>query len=167
LPAPPPSSESADTLTLVTGANITISGIDSVIASTGGDTVTVLSTNGAYIEGGANDIITGSATTPTNPDQFVFTSTGESPTTGMDTINNFHIANDTLWFKGMGLTNFEYMGAGTSASSFAGGGNSSAYFDNANNVLYVDTTGGGSATMEIKLAGVQATGLHIANFITS
>ena len=85
----------------------------------------------------------------------------------MVTITNFHF-NDVVWFKGLGMTGtFTYTGAGTGDGNFTGGGNASAYFDNANNTLYVDTTGAGTANMEIKLSGVQTGVLHNSTFIVS
>ena len=56
--------------------------------------------------------------------------------------------------------NFSYMGAG----SFTGGTNASAIFDDATNLLSIDTNGDGNANLTVTMTGVSASDLDDTAF---
>ncbi len=165
---------STDTVTIANGTNVvTVNNVENVFAGTGADTITVTGTQNTTIHGGVGaetlsstgsgnmTFIAGTGvenmTGGSGRNTYEFTAVTQSPAGTGDTITNFNTTTDTLLF------NHAMFAGGTlqfnSTAGFAGSGTASAYMNG--NVLEIDTTGAGHATMEITLSGVSNPGNEI------
>ncbi len=162
-----------------------VSGIETIVGGSGADTVTVTDGSAASISGGAgSDALTGGTageqiqggggadtlTGGSGNDKFYYTAVSESAAGGGDVITDFDAgtsstATDKLILDGLKSGTFTFVGA--HSNSFSGGGNSSARFNDTTKVLEVDTTGDGSADMEITLTGVSLSNIDSTDFLIS
>jgi len=151
-----------DIVTLLgSGTSVVTTLVETVLGTSGADTIVVL--DGAYIKGGDGaDTLTGGS----GIDHFVYTSPTQSAVGAGDTITNFDANKDILVF-GPSMKNGTFSFIGDSSVSFHGIGNSEARFDDTTKVLQIDFNGNGSVDMEITLTGVSLANLSNADFLWS
>jgi hypothetical protein len=131
---------------LILGSNF----LDQIYDNVGNDTI---------VGGGGYDVLVSG----TGADIFRYTAVSDSAiNSGPDALLINAVAEDILQFTGLLAGTFSFVGAHTIA--FAGGGNSSARFNDASDLLEIDTNGDSTADMGLTLYGVALADLSAADF---
>ena len=141
-----------DTLHGSAGNNLLDGGADN-------DVIYGLSGNDTLIGGAGQDTMTGGV----GIDRFTFTAIADSPTATPDTITDFDANGDLLVLTGMLTGTFSFVNAHT--NPFTGGGNASARFNDATNLLQIDTNGDGTGDFALTLTGVALADMSITDFV--
>jgi Ca2+-binding RTX toxin-like protein len=141
-----------DTLHGSAGNNVLDGGADN-------DVIYGLTGNDTLMGGTGQDTMTGGI----GNDRFTFSSVADSSTATPDTITDFDANGDLLVLTGLLTGTFSFVGAHT--NPFTGGGNASARFNDASNLLQLDSNGDAAVDFSLILTGVALPDLSIADFV--
>ncbi|MBF0160500.1 MAG: M10 family metallopeptidase C-terminal domain-containing protein, partial [Magnetococcales bacterium] len=154
-------SSGSDQVTLATAGTLVVAGVETVIGSSGADTITITGTTAAVIRGGGGaDKLTGGS----GSNRFRYTAAAESSPTAKDTLTNFSVSRDVIEILAS-LRSGSGDGTFIGSTAFSGKGACQIRFNDSSKLLEIDLDGKSTkkAEMAFTLTGVKLDDLKASN----